>query len=99
MKLNDIINSIEDIDRQWENHDATGDDFRNLYADLIDMKINLQDIRPNEPGARTKVISAVTDIAGVWRGRVLVSPSAVQLRHQIELLAENVVPKAAASAR
>lgn len=93
MELKNIINSIEDIDRQWENHDATGEDFRNLYADLIGMKITLRDIQPGEPDARAKAIAVVADVADVWRGRTLVSPSADQLRHQIELLAENVATK------
>ena len=93
MKLKNIINSVEDIDRQWENHDATGEDFRDLYADLIDVKINLKAIRPGEPGARAKAVAAVTGIAGIWRDRTLVSPSADQLRHQIELLANNVATK------
>ena len=94
MKLNDIINSVEDIDRQWENHDATGDDFRDLYADLIGMKITLRAIRPDEPGARAKAVVVVADVTGIWRDRTLASPSADQLRHQIELLAERVVPAA-----
>lgn len=93
MKLKNIISHVEDIDRQWENHDATGEDFRYLYADLIGMKITLQDIQPDEPDAQAKAVAAVADVADVWRDRTLVSPSADQLRHQIELLANNVAAK------